>query len=55
MELSSQICLWTYNSKIISFIKKASKKYNLFVFGDPQCSSQIGDELNSKGFHVFVK
>ena len=36
--------------KIISFIKKVSKKYNLFVFGDLQCSSQIGDVTKFKGF-----
>ena len=36
--------------KIISSIKKVSKKYNLFVFGDLQCSSQVGDITKFEGF-----
>ena len=35
---------------IISAIKKISEKYNLFVFGDLQCSSQLGDITKFEGF-----
>ena len=39
--------------KIIEEIKDLSKKYKLMIFGDVQCSSQIGDITNFKDFSLL--
>ncbi len=39
--------------KIIKEIKDLSIKYNLMIFGDVQCSSQIGDITNFKDFSLL--
>ena len=39
--------------RILSCISKVSKKYNLFLFGDLQCSTQVGDVTKFKNFSVI--
>ena len=39
--------------KILSHINKVSRKYNLFLFGDLQCSSQVGEVTKFKDFSVL--
>ena len=39
--------------KIINEIKDLSVKYNLMIFGDVQCSSQVGDITNFKDFSLI--
>ena len=38
---------------IIEEIKNLSNKYNLMIFGDLQCSSQVGDITNFKNFSLL--
>ena len=39
--------------KIIEEIKNLSNKYDLMIFGDLQCSSQVGDITNFKNFSLL--
>lgn len=39
--------------RVLSCINKVSKKYNLFIFGDVQCSTQVGDITKFKNFSVI--
>ena len=39
--------------RIISVIKELAKKYNLLLFGDLQCSSQVGSILKFKNFSLL--
>ncbi len=39
--------------RILSCINKVAKKYNLFLFGDLQCSTQVGDVTKFKDFSVI--
>ncbi len=39
--------------RILSCINEVSKKYNLFLFGDLQCSTQVGDVTKFKNFSVI--
>ena len=39
--------------KILDHISEISKKHNLFLFGDLQCSSQVGDVSKFKDFSVI--
>ena len=41
-------------TNVLREINLLSKKYSLMIFGDLQCSSQIGDVTNFKIFHYFV-
>ena len=39
--------------RILSCINEVSKKYSLFIFGDLQCSTQVGDVTKFKNFSVI--
>ncbi len=39
--------------RILSCINKVSERYNLFLFGDLQCSTQVGDVTKFKNFSVI--
>ena len=40
-------------SKIVKEINSLSKKYSFMIFGDLQCSSQVGDITNFKNFSLL--